>query len=63
MDELTPFQYGLKAFKEGKTCTPALDQAFLESHIKGLMVGEGAIELMKEWIRGWTKGNLDSPII
>jgi hypothetical protein len=62
MSNLTAFEYGMRAFKEGKMCVPALDQEFLETHIKGLMVGEGASEILTEWTKGWAKANLDVPI-
>lgn len=58
---ITPFEYGAKAFERGISCAPALDNEFLETHIKGLKVGEGGVELMKEWVKGWTKANLDTP--
>ncbi len=59
---LTPFEYGVRAFERGISCAPALDNEFLETHIKGLKVGEGGAELMKEWLAGWTKANLDAPV-
>jgi hypothetical protein len=58
---LTPYEYGVRAFNNGISCAPALDSEFLEVHIKGLKVGEGGAELMKEWLNGWTRANLDAP--
>lgn len=58
--EKIAFNLGCKAFHNGKPCIPALDKDLL-SELLGLKVGEGA-PLLRAWIRGWTKENLDAPL-
>lgn len=48
----TAFEHGATAFRNGKPAVPAHDAQFLETHLKGLSVGEG-IEPLSEWARGW----------
>ncbi|MFS0855172.1 hypothetical protein [Paenibacillus taichungensis] len=57
MKNLTAKEFGRNAFNNGIKRVPCLDVAFLDTHIKGLPVGGGASELMKQWTAGWDEEN------
>lgn len=58
---LSPYQFGEIAFNKGIKA-PAMDRDFLETHIKGLQVGEG-IAPMNKWLEGWKKSKKDHDVI
>ncbi|MDC0764878.1 hypothetical protein POF51_29590 [Brevibacillus sp. AG] len=55
MTVISAFEYGKRAFEQGKPCAPAMDIEFLEVHLKEHKVGE-SINLLKEWSKGWANG-------
>ena len=54
---MTAYEYGKKAFEEGKKRVPAHDAQFLAAHIADKKVGEG-MPFINEWLRGWDEANL-----
>ena len=57
---MSPYEYGKKAFKDGKPCVPACDSDFLKEYCNG-EVGT-SIGSLKGWIKGWTELNIKEPI-
>jgi hypothetical protein len=55
---MTPYQYGVQAFEDGMERIPARDLLFLDKHIKGLGVGEGAADILLEWLKGYDEAYL-----
>lgn len=47
--ELTPKEYGQRAFENGIGCYPILDIEFMRDYIDGVVSNES----MDEWIEGW----------
>ena len=51
-------EYGAKAYKEGLEAIPALDYDFISKYIDGILVGEGSIGSLREWLDGWHEENI-----
>lgn len=52
------YELGQLAYIEGLGRIPALDESFMVNVIEGLDVGEGSVDCMREWYRGWDSENL-----
>lgn len=57
---MTAYEYGKKAFENGKIAAPALDQEFVAKFCNG-PVGS-SLPALNEWTRGWHAANLAAPV-
>lgn len=55
------YKAGQEAFARGAHSAPSLDPD-VRAAIEGLPVGGGAVEIFREWNRGWMDANLAAPI-
>lgn len=49
--------FGSIAFANGAICAPGADTNCMQL-VAGMQVGQGAIQIMKAWIAGWTQACL-----
>lgn len=56
--EEVAYDFGVRAFKEGKKRIPAHDNKFLKTCLKGCKIGEG-LPYHIMWLRGWDNSNLE----